>query len=122
MRDNVDAVVIFPRWTVFVGTDPTYSGPMDVRAYGKAFLVAGMRTGMGATAATVAFTVQTSPDLAHWVDGGSLAPAADGEDTEEDDLPYAWLRVKAVVTGSDPVVAGFLVADLVRRDVGEEAA
>jgi hypothetical protein len=122
MRDNVDSIVIFPRWTVFVGTTATYSGPVDVRAYGEAIFIAGRKTGMGSTSASVAFTVQVSPDLETWLDQASLSPAAEGEDAGETGLPYAWVRVKAVVTGADPVVAGFVVADLVRRDVRGEAA
>lgn len=105
-----------------IGTAATYSAPMDVRAYVRAILTAWQGTGLGSTPATLEFTVQESVDLENWVDIGSVSPDAGTEETLEVNFSYAWMRVKTVVTGSDPGVMGWLLGEFVRRDAAGEAA
>lgn len=115
-------IVIFPRYTTMIGATPLYSSPMDVRAYAEAIFVAWQGTGLGGTPATVTYTIQQSPDLETWVDLDTLSPSAGTEETQGVVFSYPWIRVKAVVSGSDPGVAGWLVGDFVRRDAPGAAA
>jgi len=123
LRKRVDRIVIFPRYTAFVGTGQVYSAPIDVRAYGEAILTAWQGTGLGTVPATLEYTVEYSADLEIWVDDGSFSPAAGTEAAFLPDLRYPWLRVKAVVTGTDPGVTAWLVGDFVYREgLGAEEA
>ncbi len=105
-----------------IGTTAVYSDPMDVRAYAQAILTAWQGTGLGSTPATVELTVQQSLDLENWVDIGSVSPAAGTEGTLNATFTFSWMRVKAVVTGSDPGVMGWLIGEFVRRDSAGEGA
>ena len=121
---NVDREVIYPRYSNMIGTTAVYSEPRDVRAYSQAILIAWQGTGLGSTPATVEFTVQQSLDLENWVDIGSVSPDAGTEEALNVTFTFAWMRVKSVVTGSDPGVAAWLIGEFVRRDQagGGEAA
>ncbi|NUN51233.1 MAG: hypothetical protein HUU06_00390 [Planctomycetaceae bacterium] len=99
-----------------IGTTATYSDPMDVRAYATATLVAWQGTGLGGTPASVEYTVQQSLDLENWVDIGTVSPAAGSEETLGVGFTFAWMRVKAVVSGSDPGVTTWLKGEFVTRD------
>jgi hypothetical protein len=105
-----------------IGTAPTYTAPMDVRVYAQAILTAWQGVGLGSTPATIEYTVQESLNLEDWVDIGTLSPDAGLEETLAVNFGFAWMRIKTVVTGSDPGVMTWLVGDFVRRDAAGEAA
>jgi hypothetical protein len=111
--------LVFPRYTVMIGTTALYSEPVDVREFARVLLTGWQGTGLGTVGneATVEFTVQQSVDLSTWFDGIPFGPAsADAEVSQESDLRSAWMRVKAEVTGSDPGVSLWLRGVLVRRE------
>ena len=116
MSQRVERVVLFPRYTAFIGTTALYSGPVDVRDYAGMVLTAWMGTGLGTTPAEVEFTLQQSPDLENWSDAGSLTPDAGEEETDTFSFQYPWMRVKAVVSGTNPGVTCWLEGELVRRE------
>ena len=119
-KKRVRRAVVFPRFTGFVGTTALYSAPVDVGRYSDGIFVAWRGTGIGSTPASVVFTVQQSTDLDVWVDGSTISPSADSESVLSLGLTYPWMRVKAVVSGSDPGVCGWVVVELVMREGSRE--
>lgn len=117
MPDNVDRIVIFPRYTGLIGTGDLIAALVDVRAYSEVIFVGWQSTGLGVTPATVQFVLQVSADLDTWFNSITFpsVPAAATEFVQTQGLVYQWMRVKAVVTGADPGLSVWLVADLVRR-------
>lgn len=124
VSDYVDRIVIFPRYTTFVGNASLVSQVFDARAWTKAIFLGGQGAGIGGTPATLQFTLQVSADLENWLDAVTFPSSpAPGEFEQIDVLVYPWMRVKAVVTGADPAISAWLVADMVRRtDEGAEDA
>ena len=116
MRARVQRIVIFSRYTPFVGPGPTYSGPLDVRLFSGGTFVGWQGTGLGLTAAEVEYTMEMSQDLEHWIDAASVAPSAGAEEAQAVDFEYPWMRWRADVTGIDPGVTGWLVGEIVFRD------
>ncbi len=119
-KKRVRRAVVFPRHTGFVGTTAVYSAPIDVRQFSEGIFVAWRGTGIGNTPASVQFTVQQSTDLDVWVDAGTISPSAGSESVLEQGLTYPWMRVKAVVSGADPGVCGWVVVELVMREESQE--
>ena len=116
MRRRVDRIVIFPRYTAFVGTEPLYSAPLDMRNYAHGVFVGAQGTGIGLTPAEVEYTMQLSPDLENWVDIDTISPSAGGEASGDMDFRHPWMRWRADLAGADPGVTSWLVGDVVWRD------
>lgn len=114
----IDHVVLLPRFTALVGTTPLKLAPIWVRPYDTIIVAAWRGTGLGGSGgASVVLTIQQSPDLSIWTDVGTLTPTAgdDGEVADQFTLTMDWIRVVAMVAGTDPGVMCWAVADLVPR-------
>lgn len=125
MSENVDRIVIFPRYTTFVGSTAVVSQVIDVRRWMTANFSGWEGTGLGLIPSTLQFTLQVSADLENWFDAGTFPGSpGPGEFSASQGLVYPWMRVKATVSGADPVVSAWLVAEMVRRKTAgaEEAA
>ena len=116
MKDPILRVVLFPRPTAIWGTSAVSSEPFRSKDFCQAVVVAGARTGMGATPATVSVTLEQSADGVRWFTiGSALTPAANDEDTDAFDLDLEWMRATATVTGGSPGVTMWAVAGMVPR-------
>lgn len=114
----IDRIVLLPRYSALVGATTFKLAPIWIRPYGSIVVAAARGTGLGGSGgASVTFALQQSPDLEIWSDLGTLSPGAgdSGEVASEFTLTMDWLRVKATVSGSDPGVTCWAVADLVPR-------
>ncbi|NUN52309.1 MAG: hypothetical protein HUU06_05920 [Planctomycetaceae bacterium] len=119
---RVHRKVILPRYTPLVGTTPFTSSPLDVRAFAQVLLTGWKGAGIGATPADLEFVVQQSPDLEVWLDGTPFSPAsANAEVTRTESLSYAWMRLKATVSGADPAITAWMTGEFVLRDDGDGA-
>ena len=121
MPNRVRRIVVFPRYTPFVGTTPVYSAPADVRDFSGGIFVGWQGTGLGLSPASVEFTLEVSQDLENWFASTVISPAANTEEAGDVEFPYAWMRWKAVPSGTDPGVTGWLVGDIVLREGAGEA-
>ena len=117
MSVDVVRIVIFPRYTSFVGTGDLRSPPIDIRTFADALFVGWQGNGLGATAATLQFTLEFSMDLTTWIGAVTFpsSPVAVTEFVQSIVLQYPWMRVKAVVTGADPGISAWLTVDLTLR-------
>jgi|SRR5688572_13110967 hypothetical protein len=116
MSARVRRIVVFPRYTSFVGSGSIYSPPLDVRGFASGVFVGWQGTGLGLTPAEVEYTFQLSPDLENWFDTTVLSPGAGAEVTGNVGFDYPWMRCRADVSGADPAVTGWIVGEIVERD------
>jgi hypothetical protein len=114
MPNRVVRIVLIPRYTALIGTTAMYTAPLLVREWSEAALVGWESTGIGNGDATL--TVQLSDDLENWTDEEEMSLTAESEVTAVLEISRAWLRVKAVVTGSDPGVTCWLEGEFVERE------
>lgn len=112
MEAVVDKVLLIPRFTAFAGVTTFMTPPMNVRDYSRANVTFQIAGALGAIGPAVVVTMQQSADLEIWSDiGGNL----NNGDTNERDFQFEWIRLKLVVSGSDPCFTCWCVGDFVRR-------
>jgi hypothetical protein len=112
MQAVVDKVLLIPRYTSFAGATTFLTPPMNVRDYSHANVTFVEAGALGAIGPGVTVTVQESPDLEIWNDIGS---SINNGDTNEQAFQFEWIRLKLVVTGTDPCFTCWCVGDFVRR-------
>lgn len=117
MKDPILRVVLFPRPTAIWGTTAVSSEPFPAKDFCRAVVVAGARTGMGSTPATVSVVMEQSADGVRWFSiGSALTPAANDEATGSFELDLEWMRATATVSGGSPGVTMWAVAGMVPRE------
>jgi hypothetical protein len=115
--DDVDKVLLIPRFSAFVGTGPFHTAPMNTRDYGRAFITAWRGAGIGSPASTAAVVVQESADLAEWANlGEAVAPSTpNSEATGTFDLRLEWIRLHVVTAGSPAAITMWAVGNFLKR-------
>jgi len=116
MKATVQKQIIVPRFTSFAGAGTFATAPLNVRAFSEAyfmFLHVGVLTG---TADDV--YVQESHDLETWTDIGAALPSFSytNDEAELRSLRLEWMRLRIVLSGTDPAMTCWCVADLIRRE------
>ena len=118
MEQNVQKVVLVPRYTTFAGARTFLTAAINVRKFASAELMVwrGLESG-NLTAFSV--LLQESSDLEHWANvGAGIAPSANTEATESRDLDLDWARLAISLTTPGPVspaVTAWVVGNFVRR-------
>lgn len=103
MADDVQKVILLPRFSSFAGSQVFRTLPMNVRAFSGANITAWCGAMFG-SAMSISITVEESPDLLIWESlGVSLTPAAGGEDTDKYEFTKQWIRLGVSVGGGGPV-------------------
>ena len=112
MEAMVEKVLLLPRYTSFVGAGTRLTQPMNVRAYASAIVTFTFVAGLGA-GPTVLISLQESPDLEIWTDvGDTLAHGT----PESRTFKFEWIRLKLVISGTDPAFTCWCVGDFVLRE------
>jgi hypothetical protein len=110
-------IVLIPRYTSLVGTQPFYTPPLSVRAFQSVQLDAWRSRGLGATPPTYALRVQQSTDMDSWHDlGTSIDLDADEEAVERLDFDLEWIRLVVQLAGTYPALSTFAVGDFEPRE------
>lgn len=115
MQQPVSRIILLPRYTAFAGATTFTGAPIWVRPYAQLILSLWRGSGLGSDAA-LQLQLHQSPDLESWSTLGSpIAPSANQETTQPFSLGADWIKFRVDVTGSDPGITSWAVADLVPR-------
>lgn len=117
---DAEKVILFPRYTSFVGPGVYYSPAMNVRDYLRADVSFWRGNEIG-TLFALNVTTEQSPDLTCWSNLATFTTTADLEDLQSMDLTMDWFHLKLVVVqsgGNTPALTCWAVANLQRRDIG----
>jgi hypothetical protein len=114
MEPTVDQVLVLLRFTALAGPGAVRTPPMNVRAYSRANVTFRLVSALGAMFPAVTVRLQESPDLDVWEDVG--APLSHLGETDTRSFRFEWVRLEVDVSGGDPGITCWCVADLVRRE------
>jgi len=114
MPDDVQKVVLLPRFTAFSGARTHLGTPMGVRAFGTATIMLWTGVGTG-TSPVFELQLQHSHDLTLWEVLDTLTPTPGTELVVGVGFSREWLRLAVTLTGTDPAFTCWCVGNFVRR-------
>lgn len=112
MSEAVDKILLIPRYTAFAGAGTFLTAPMNVREYSRVLATFEEAGALGASGPTVLVYIEESPDLEIW---NEIGDSINDHETDTREFQFEWMRLKLVVSGSDPGFTCWCVGDFVRR-------
>ena len=118
MAGELVPTVMFPRFTTLSGAGTYTTAPLQVTRYAELRLNV-WRGPLIGTTPTILFTIQESIDRENWTTcSGTSAfdPGSETEDQETATLTKRWMRLKAVLAGTDAGVTCWATGGLELRE------
>ena len=118
MAGELVPLVLWPRYSSFVGANTFTTIGMEATDYSKA-IVNVWRSTMIGTSGTFAVSFEESTDQLNWTTctGGSTAdPGADTEAQYSPEITKRWFRIKVVTTGTNIAVSCWAIGFFEMRE------
>ncbi len=123
MQGEQVPLILVPRYTSYCGAGDYLSAPVDTAGYWSASVAFWRGRLLGTSSPAVKFYAQGSTDAIEWFDLALrtppdpvwLDPGQDNAVTRGVTLQYRWLRVKVVLSGTDPAVSCWAAGLVIER-------